>query len=398
MSYYFEELYIKTKSIWYEMPVTYDQYVSRYQKHKDKSLKSLNKKIRKNLIQLKDDGDTFNHTIVDSLVGHVKEFATDTLGMSSFAVDAIFEEEHFKHSEVFMKRAKQLEPDLDREGLFQALRNVWTMHSMQMYLNKPIELTDSVFAYSMLYPLTDNYLDNPNISYEIKSEFNKRFRLKIQTGEGSPQSETEKKIFEMIDLIEGEWSRKQFPKIYESLMAILDGQQLSLKQQNLSCLYDQDLFFITFYKGGTSVLADAYLIAGELNSSQEDFAFMYGVILQLADDLQDIDTDLNDKHMTMMNTQVKIGCLDSIINKYLNMIDVFFKEYYEITTKKQKALKELSFESIQLLIFEAAMKSKRYISPEMYRSVKTGSHFSPKAYKSVEKDFNKQLHTILGLY
>lgn len=398
MSYYFETLYHKMKNIWFEMPVTYGPYESRYQQHKDKSLKSLNKNIRRNFNQIKINGETFDCTLVDRLVSDVKEFAKDTLGMSSFAVETIFKVEYFKHSEVFMKRAKKLLPDLDRESLFQALRNVWTMHSMQMYLNKPVELTNSVFAYSMLYPLTDNYLDNPDVSYEIKSEFNKRFRLKIKTGEGSPQSETEKKIFEMIDLIEEEWSRDQFPKVYESLMAILDGQQLSLNQQDQSCLYDHDLLFVTFYKGGASVLADAYLIAGELNSSQEDFAFMYGVILQLADDLQDIDVDLNEKHMTMMNTQVKVSYLDSMINKYLNMIDVFFDRYYKLETKEQKALKELSFESIQLLIFEAAMKSKQYISPEMYKHVKAGSHFSPKAYKSVEKDFNKHLRVILGLY
>jgi hypothetical protein len=297
-----------------------------------------------------------------------------------------------------MKRAKDLDPDIERESLFQALRNVWTMHSMQMYLDKPVELTDSVFAYSMLYPLTDNYLDNPDISHQDKTEFNKRFREKIRTGKGEPQTENESKIFNMIDLIEGDWHRDKYPKVYEALMAILDGQQLSLRQQGLTCLYDQDLLFLTFYKGGASVLADAYLIAGDLNTSQEEFSFMYGVILQLADDLQDIDVDLKDNHMTMMNTQVKMTYLDSMINKYLNMIDVFFRDYYELTTKEQIALKELSSESIQLLIFEAAMKSKKYISKDMYKYVKAGSHFSPKTYKKVERDFDKQLHVILNAY
>lgn len=398
MAYYFEEQYHKMKEIWFKMSVDYETYPSRYNRGKDKSLKSLNKKIRKSLTCIKNVDQTTDHELVDRLVNEVKTFAIQTLGMSGYAVDTIFKEDHFKHSESFMKRAKELSPDITRESLFQALRNVWTMHSMQLYLGKNVELTDSVFAYSMLYPLTDNYLDNPNISYTCKSEFNKRFREKIRTGKGVGKSDEEKKIFLMIDLIERDWSRLDYPKVYHALMGILDGQQMSLKQQGLECLYDQDLLFLTFYKGGTSVLADAYLIAGELSQAQETFSFMYGVILQLADDLQDIDCDLKEKHMTMMNCQVQIGNLDSMLNKYLNFIDEFFLNYYELDTKEQNALKELSSESIQLLIFEAAMKSKKYISKEMYNRVKSGSHFSPKAYKKVERDFDRQLHGILESY
>ncbi|MBI9013292.1 MAG: class 1 isoprenoid biosynthesis enzyme [Clostridiales bacterium] len=395
---YFNELCHKMKEIWYQMPTSYEGYIKRYDKKKDKALKDLNKIIKKDLQTIKIDSETIDQEVVDCLVKAVKGFAVSIIGMSATSVETIFKEEHFKHSEAFMKRAKELDPSLNREGLFQALRNVWTMHSMQLYLDKPVELTDSVFAYSMLYPLTDNYLDDPTISVQIKTEFNKRFRMKIKTGDGVPETEAEAKIFKMIDLIEGDWNRERYPKVYESLMGILDGQQLSLHQQGLECLYDQDLLSITFYKGGTSVLTDAYLIAGELTTSQENFSFYYGVILQLADDLQDIESDLKANHITMMNAQVKLGYLDSMIHKYLNFIDHFFDEFYATDTENQKALQELSSESIQLLIFEATMKSKRFISSQLFKTVKQGSHFSPKAYKSVERDFDKQLHLILEAY
>lgn len=395
---YFNEVCHKMKEIWYQMPTSYDRYLKRYDKQKDKSLKDLNKQIKKDLKNIKLDSETLNQEVADHLVTAVKAFAVSTLGMSSTSVETIFKEAHFKHSEAFMKRAKELDPSLNRESLFQALRNVWTMHSMQLYLNKPVELTESVFAYSMLYPLTDNYLDDPTISKQTKTAFNKRFRTKIRTGEGIPETKTEARIFKMIDLIEDDWNREQFPKVYDALLGILDGQQLSLHQQDLECLYDQDLLAITFYKGGSSVLADAYLIAGELTTSQENFSFFYGVILQLADDLQDIEIDLKTKHITMMNAQVKLGCLDSMIHKYLNFIDHFFNHYYKTDTENQKALRELSSESIQLLIFEAAMKSKRFISSQLFETVKQGSHFSPKAYKSVERDFDKQFHMILEAY
>jgi hypothetical protein len=42
---------------------------------------------------------------------------------------------------------------------------------------------------------------------------------------------------------------------------------------------------ISFFKGGTSVLADAFLVKGNLNIKEMHFAFAYGSFLQLLDDL-----------------------------------------------------------------------------------------------------------------
>ena len=112
VGYYFEELYHKMRDVWFDMPITYDQYQNRYQKDKDESLFNMNKKIRKNLSQIKIDEETVDQKVVNQLMSEIKEFAVKTLGMSSSAVDTIFKEEHFKHSEAFMKRAKKLDASL----------------------------------------------------------------------------------------------------------------------------------------------------------------------------------------------------------------------------------------------------------------------------------------------
>jgi len=393
MERYFKALNSYAMDLWYEQSNDYNRFDKRYEKHKDKSLVDMDKKLR---FALKKYGNDSEINIIEPIMDEVRGFANKTLNMSSSAVEKIFVHDHIKHSEAFIKRAREIEPSLNREGIFQALRNVWVMHSMQMYFGLDVELTDAVFAYSMLYPLTDNLIDDPNISTSDKSEFNLKFSQKIMTGDVAPRNERESKIYHMIDLIEGDWPRNKYQKVYESLMGILLGQDDSLHQQDMKSLFDKDLLSITFYKGGTSVLADAYLVKGRLNETEEKFAYVYGVILQLADDLQDIKSDLKDNHFTMMNIQGTLGHLDIIFNKYMNLIDYFMDNIYAQDHSGQVALKELTYESIQLLIFEALMKSKSYISPKLYKKVCQGSHFSSSTYKKVEKSFNKHLQVILS--
>jgi hypothetical protein len=303
-------------------------------------------------------------------------------------VDVLFNDAYFDYSQTFIDRAKKIDPTLSSDSIFQALRNVWTMHSMQIYLNKPVALTDSVFAYSMLYPLTDNFIDDPFLTKEEKLEFNQRFRNKIKTGQGVGQNIKEKQIFQMIDLIEIDWQREKYPKVYEALLSILDGQNFSLNQQDLEGIFSHDILGISVYKGGTSVLADAYLVSGNLTASQEKYAFYYGVILQLADDLQDIKEDLKNRHFTIMNLQHQYGPLDSIFNKYMNFIDYFLQDIYAKETKEQKALCELTKESIHLLVFAAILKHKKSVSRPLYQQVKKANHFSKKAYDKSEKLFS----------
>ena len=60
------------------------------------------------------------------------------------------------------------------DDLWQALRNVWIGNNLQMLLRRPVRLTRGLFAYSMLYPVTDNLLDAPDRSSDDKRAFNGR--------------------------------------------------------------------------------------------------------------------------------------------------------------------------------------------------------------------------------
>ncbi len=71
------------------------------------------------------------------------------------------EQGYLDAAEKFITTARKENPQLKDEEIFQALRNVWIMNSLQIYWGLPVEMTPSVYAYSMLYPYTDNFLDNP---------------------------------------------------------------------------------------------------------------------------------------------------------------------------------------------------------------------------------------------
>ena len=51
------------------------------------------------------------------------------------------------------------------DDLYQALRNVWIMMSFQVLFDRTVELTNSVFAYSMLYPFTDKGPARNNLDF-----------------------------------------------------------------------------------------------------------------------------------------------------------------------------------------------------------------------------------------
>lgn len=200
----------------------------------------------------------------------------------------------------FIKRVKAKWPSMPSEDIFQALRNVWIMIAIQMMSQVPVTLTDAMFAYSMLYPLTDNLLDDLSTSKASKMAFNHHLSSRLLGHDIQPMNEHEADVFEMITLIENQYPRTEFAEVYESMLLIYDAQVKSLNQQNHH-LEETDIRRLSFEKGAASVLADGYLVLGHLTEQQFRFLTGYGVVLQLSDDLQDIDSDRENEHRTLFS-------------------------------------------------------------------------------------------------
>ncbi len=233
----------------------------------------------------------------------------------------LFAEDFFAASKAFARAAHSFAPALPPEDSWQALRNVWIGNSLQLVLERPVTVGDGLFAYSMLYPLTDNLLDDPRLPDGAKREFVGRFGRRLAGLPERPANGLEEAVFRLVERIEGELPRRLHPDVHESLLAIHGAQVRSLQQQDGSVLVDDDLLEISCEKGGTSVLADLYLVAAGASDDEEHFAFGYGVFLQLLDDLQDVERDLAAGHHTLFTRAAGRGPLDVPTARLARFID-----------------------------------------------------------------------------
>ena len=121
--------------------------------------------------------------------------------------------------------------------------------------------------------LVDNLLDDPAVDPGAKRAFNQRFGWRLGGRRVGASSAAEAAPFRMVERIEEEFPRREYGDVYESLLAIHRGQVLSLRQQAAPALTHAELLAISCEKGGSSVLADLYLVRGTPGPEEERFAF-----------------------------------------------------------------------------------------------------------------------------
>ncbi len=168
----------------------------------------------------------------------------------------------------------------------------------------------------MLYPYTDNFLDDPNVSAEVKRDFNRRLGRWLAGEKSEPVGSHERDVLRLVELIEDEFPRTYFRGVYSSLLSIHQAQLDSLKQQNRNPAMDErEILRISIAKGGASLLADGYLAAGTASREEADFYFGYGTVLQFLDDLQDVQADGQANRSTIFTLRAETGSLDGITSR-----------------------------------------------------------------------------------
>jgi hypothetical protein len=277
--------------------------------------------IASEIARLPDD-ESERHQWRERVRARLQSFGNDRLGWPDGYRRLLFGDGFYESSVSFARAARAFDPGVTVEQLGQALRNVWIGNSLQMLLDRPVKMRPGLFAYSMLYPVTDNWLDDTRVSRDVKRSFNLRFGERLAGHQVNPVSEQEAAVCRLVSQIEDDLPREHFPDVYASLLAIHGGQTRSLDQHDTgSCrLTDRELLFISFEKGGSSVLADLYLVAPEPEPLEEQFAFGYGVFLQLLDDLQDVEPDLAAGHETLFTRAADVGLLDNLTARLAHFI------------------------------------------------------------------------------
>lgn len=69
----------------------------------------------------------------------------------------------------------------------------------------------------VLYPYTDNLIDDPQISNVEKMIFSSRFRERLSGEKIEASNRTENAVFRLVEMIENQYSRNDFPELFASL-------------------------------------------------------------------------------------------------------------------------------------------------------------------------------------
>lgn len=271
----------------------------------------------------------------------------------------------------FNRRARALTRRHDIElapgELFQALRNVWIMNGLQLLLGRPVAATPSVTAYSLLYPLTDNLLDDPQVPPGTKDAFNHRLGRRLAGRRPAAADPREAAVFELVGWIEGELPRHTYPDVFESLLAIHRGQVRSLAQQDRAGSGDVDLLAVSAEKGGTSVLADGYLVAGSLTAAEEEFLFGYGMALQLLDDLQDASADREAGHRTLFSEAIGECPLDGLTSRLARFTGAALGAAARFPVPEAGMVADLLSRNCALLLLQAVGQARPLFRPAYVR-------------------------------
>ncbi len=306
----------------------------------------------------------------DRLTASTRDFARSALGFEDRQLDVI-ENGGFTDASIdFARMARGFDPCVRGEDIYQAGRNVWSMNLFQSLLGLPVRVTPAIFAYSMLYPYTDNILDNPTLSVEQKLDFNRHFAVRLAGEVIQPANPDEDRIFTLIAIVEGQYERAAFPQVYASLQAIHRAQTRSLELlRPQASPFEVDVLDIGFEKGGAATLADGYLVAGQLSPAQREFFFGYGVFTQLMDDQEDVHKDLRDGVLTVFSQTAPGWKLDAITNRLFHLAGHLTDRMGIFSAPGIDSTRELVGKGIDLLLIDAAGRAGRLYSRPYLRAL-----------------------------
>lgn len=306
-------------------------------------------------------------------------FAATALGLENEAVQ-LLTDSFLPVGTQLARWARSFDATLSMDDTIQACRNAWTSCGLQALLGQPMELSPSILAYSLLYPYTDNHLDDPDLSATQKLRFSGRFRQRLR-GQGiSASIPREAAVWTLVSLIEAQYSRSRCPQIFECLLAIHQAQEQSIAQLKNGGPFNNsvdnlELLRVTCAKGGTSVLADACLAQPWLTPQESSFSFEWGVLLQLGDDLQDVHEDLDRGSTTLFTRAVAQGePLDSLVRQLLHFSQQV-AESMDHLPHGTASLKELLRMSWRSLILMAVANAYRFFSPAFLDELEHSSSF-----------------------
>jgi hypothetical protein len=295
------------------------------------------------------------------------------LDLTGLPLEAVYDERFVDSTRRFLQDARDFDPRLRLDAAYQALRNVWIMNSLQFDLDLPIEPTEAVFAYSLVYPYLDNVLDDEAAAEADKLALLAKLKAWLEGSDPAPASASEERLRTLVGRMEHRFPREAFPAVYRSLLAIYNAQVRSLLQQRRpAAAPPEGILTISLEKGGTSVLADGYLVAGALDPADEEFCFGFGTFLQLADDLQDIAEDERRGHRTVFSSGAGRASIDAAAARLENYLAAVLARARRKATPRRAALCDAIAGGMMLLFRESVGRQPERFGRACVRRARRG--------------------------
>ena len=289
------------KQVWMEQPDSFPVFleenqelfprIGERQKKENQALaEEFSKRMQKKVRQRPKDG--LREQWEKELEKEMEEEAAEFLGrekivclekrMSREVLEAFKRET--KH---FIRRVRKFDDTLDGGQIWQAMRNYLIYAMIVEMQGERQNVRNPILAYSLLYPYTDNYIDDARISLKEKERYNSMIGKKLRGKEAVPETPLEEKTCMLLDMIMESYEGEAKKRVSETLLHLLQAQKYSIRQLEEGVKEDEVLE-ISIWKGSTSVLADYLLAAPDWEGDEEGFYLKLGFILQLVDDLQDM--------------------------------------------------------------------------------------------------------------
>lgn len=216
----------------------------------------------------------------------------------------------------FLERVRSFDASLKEAQIWQAMRNYFIYMMIVDMQGERQNADDSILAYSLLYPYTDNYIDDAHIRRGEKERYNRMIACKLGGEETAPQNLLEQRTCRLLDMILDSYENEAKDRVAGVLLQLLYAQNESIGQQKTQ-LTQSRILEISIEKGSTSVLADYLFSTADWREDEERFYRKFGFLLQLVDDLQDMEEDIKAGSSTLITEAEGEQELEACVNRLL---------------------------------------------------------------------------------
>ncbi len=280
----------------------------------------------------------------------------------------------------FTNSVRAFDESLRPAQIWQTLRNYFIYAMILDMQGKEQHAGDPILAYSLLYPYTDNYIDDARITRQDKERYNRMIASKLRDEAVTPHNALEEKTCRLLDMILTAYEGSARKKIMETLLELLEAQNNSIRQQKTP-LTEAQILEISIRKGSTSVLADYLFAATDWREYEENFYLKFGFLLQLVDDLQDIEEDRNAGSQTLMTGAESRQRLEQYTNRLLWFSWHVIRDFEPVNPElKGFVLKHC----VEISLLTAAA-NQQFFSREYLRALETYLPFSLDFLKKMKK-------------